>query len=772
MPTLSGVVGRSLGGSAQPAESSSPFIIFPLERNVRVSQFPVPPPNPLESYRPLYTTLEDGSLITSVYKADLFSANSRLFGVGALLTLGAVNVWTCVSYIRRGKVKDKTLFYLLLASQVLLPICFSALLSPFFLSNVDCTIVNIVAVITTELSYAILITGILGLKAYRCLSKSRFILVVVWILQIGIFVLFALDIRKIDSPRRISGSCSTSGTVKFIPVALSLTVLETAFLAFCFAYAVWKSSLYPAAQGRLSIAISEKPPTGMEAEPSIFGQNPNPGTIRQRGWWDYVPRAPPSDAGSIRQGATGQTDGAGRPSDDSLVKRLRNSVMRLTTSLDINTAGAGPQPTYTRKPSIPTEQPLSQPPRLPQNYKQTSQAILNPNEKSRYSNGGPRHSTNSARSEVSPSARTTSVKSINFAASISGMTDRSSRIDPLQPIPPRTDEQESGQTPLWTEPSKRLPAVLQLRAVIKDEMIYTFVIVLSCVLSAGLSFYRARQNDVVFGPSVWLGANWAAISLLVMLTFSRVVRRHERDAILQSPSAFGGLFAANTALARRRRDALAFTRTASIVHSTASESGATRRRRLQRRSSWDYALTDGRIYAASLFDDNASLRRQEGLRAWEEEKAQRRMKELQNENPFADFHDIAGFGGYEEYDEEEEYGGRKSGEGPLGVEELMLDTDSIDRRGYSLQKPMIASPWTESPFTYVDGPGSTGSADVTPNGLRPHALNPFTRPSPTSPFDSGATLTNRRGSDIAVPEKALWNGEDHERPQFLQPTSN
>ena len=139
LPTLSSPVARALESSVIASSSNPPFVIFPLERTIRVSQFPTPLPNPLSSYRPTYTSLEDGSLLTSLYKADLYSANSRLFGIGALLTLGAINVWTCVSYIRRGKVKDKTLFYLLLASQILLPVCFFALLSPFFLSNVNCT---------------------------------------------------------------------------------------------------------------------------------------------------------------------------------------------------------------------------------------------------------------------------------------------------------------------------------------------------------------------------------------------------------------------------------------------------------------------------------------------------------------------------------------------------------------------------------------------------------------------------------------------------------
>lgn len=749
-------VARALGAATIASDEDSPAIIFPLERNIRISQFPSPFPSPLISYRPAYTTLEDGSLLTSVYKADLYSANSRLFGIGALLTLGAINVWTCVSFIRRGKVKDKTLFYLLLASQLLLPVCFFALLSPFFLSNVNCTIVNTVAVIATEASYAILISGILGLKAYRCLSKSKFILVVVWVLQSAVFVLFAFDIRGIDSPRRISGSCSTDGKLKFMPIALILTVVETLFLGLCFLYAVWKSSLYPAAQGRLSIAISEKPPTIRDEDVHDPVGNPNTfAATRQRGWWDYVPRAPPSDTGSVRAAPV-------RTSDDSLVKRLRNSVMRLTTSMDLASGPGFPQQqaAYNRKPSIPTEYPISQPPR-PQHTSRPSHVL---SEKSRMSTvederrGALDPSRRGARnSEIAPSARTTSVKSILFAPSVAGMTDRSSKIDPLQPLPRKEGQEEAPKENEWD--SKKLPTVFQLRAVIKDEMIYTFIIMLSCMLSAGLAIFRAKQNDVVFGPSVWLGANWAAISLLVMRSFSRVVRRHERDAILQSPTAYGSPSEFVTALARRRRDALALAaRTeSSIFAPLPGDPAESKRRKLARRSSWDHATSDTRVrhgYTQSLFEDNASLRRREGLRAWDEEKERRKLRELESENPFADFEDIAGFG-YEQ---------RKSGEGPLGVEELMLDNDSIYRRGLPLQKPMTASPWTESPFTYV-GTGSNPPASY--DGERRRSIGPM-----SSPFDPGYSL-GRRLSDVSLPPPAaIAEPNERERQRYLQPSLN
>ena len=95
--------------------------------------------------------------------------------------------------------------------------------------------------------------------------------------------------------------------MKYTPAAIVLTVIE-AFLigifcesqspchrgqvgAYCplVLYAVWKSSLYPVAQGRLSIALSVAPnPEGGLSPTHATTEDEN---IR-RGWWDYVPQAP------------------------------------------------------------------------------------------------------------------------------------------------------------------------------------------------------------------------------------------------------------------------------------------------------------------------------------------------------------------------------------------------------------------------------------------------------------------------------------------------
>ena len=95
--------------------------------------------------------------------------------------------------------------------------------------------------------------------------------------------------------------------MKYAPTAVILTVLEAFLIGLCcefrspcfrcyigaycssVLYAVWKSSLYPVAQGRLSIALSVTP--NPESGPSPAHGTPEDENIR-RGWWDYVPQAP------------------------------------------------------------------------------------------------------------------------------------------------------------------------------------------------------------------------------------------------------------------------------------------------------------------------------------------------------------------------------------------------------------------------------------------------------------------------------------------------
>jgi len=257
-----------------------------------------------------------------------------------------------------------------------------------------------------------------------------------------------------------------------------------------------------------------------------------------------------------------------------------------------------------------------------------------------------------------------------------------------------------------------------------------------------------------------------AVSLLVMHTFSKVVKRHERDAILQSTSAYSGpllskndfgLNVAAIAVARRRRDALALARDGSFGL-LPQEVQSHRQRKPARRSSWDSVSGTGQ--SLHLFADNASLRRQEGLRAWEQEKE--RQRERQNlEDPFSDFHLLAKVGVSD--GEGGDVVGRKRDEGPLGAEELALDSESI-HRGMVLQEPVIVSRWGEAPFIHVDfgAQEANNAASTAIDGERDLISG---RRRSISPLQIEAGI-GRRGSTASTP-----SNEDGDRPRFFQPFS-
>lgn len=115
-----------------PLSTSIPILIFPS--SITASTSP--------SYIPTYHALPDGSLLTPLYTEDLIESNARLFGGSALLTLFIINVWIAATFLRRAQlssIKDKSLFYLLLASQVMGPVAFASLLVPFFSRSANCT---------------------------------------------------------------------------------------------------------------------------------------------------------------------------------------------------------------------------------------------------------------------------------------------------------------------------------------------------------------------------------------------------------------------------------------------------------------------------------------------------------------------------------------------------------------------------------------------------------------------------------------------------------
>jgi len=145
-PTVPTVPFPSSSRTGQPTSATTPR---PDENSTSIIPSPLATAAPSIYYIPItippmpYTTLSDGSLLTSLYTEDLAISNVRLFGGSALLTLFIINVWIATTFLRRAQlsfIKDKTLFYLFLASQVMGPVAFASLLAPFFSRSADCTV--------------------------------------------------------------------------------------------------------------------------------------------------------------------------------------------------------------------------------------------------------------------------------------------------------------------------------------------------------------------------------------------------------------------------------------------------------------------------------------------------------------------------------------------------------------------------------------------------------------------------------------------------------
>jgi len=90
---------------------------------------------------------------------------------------------------------------------------------------------------------------------------------------------------------------------------------------------------------------------------------------------------------------------------------------------------------------------------------------------------------------------------------------------------------------------KFVPNIRLFQKVIKDELMYTTFITATCVVVAVLAVIGVNFKN---GLTVtgWIALNWSIISLLAIHSFGRVVRRHERDALLQHPFTCDALFRA------------------------------------------------------------------------------------------------------------------------------------------------------------------------------------------------------------------------------------
>lgn len=114
-------------------------VAVPIHTTLIVDVFPNPLPSPIMEYRPSWAVTDDGSMITSVYRVATGNDHTRIVLMGFLLCLFLRNVLVAIDYLRRGRARDKTLFYLLLASQLFGPVAFISIIVGILSPTASCT---------------------------------------------------------------------------------------------------------------------------------------------------------------------------------------------------------------------------------------------------------------------------------------------------------------------------------------------------------------------------------------------------------------------------------------------------------------------------------------------------------------------------------------------------------------------------------------------------------------------------------------------------------
>ncbi|KAJ7783561.1 hypothetical protein DFH07DRAFT_995789 [Mycena maculata] len=116
----------------------------------------------------------------------------------------------------------------------------------------------------------------------------------------------------------------------------------------------------------------------------------------------------------------------------------------------------------------------------------------------------------------------------------------SSRHDTIleQPLNSSVEPGARYHTPTsFTSLSRIIPRMELFYKVMKDELYYTTTITATTVVLALLLVFGVNfENNL--DMTGWVAANWAVISILVIHSFGRVIRRHEKDALFQHPSAW------------------------------------------------------------------------------------------------------------------------------------------------------------------------------------------------------------------------------------------
>ncbi|KAG2129909.1 hypothetical protein DEU56DRAFT_973482 [Suillus clintonianus] len=354
-----------------PTPSSSPQSQIVIQLNtiltIAAADFPhfYPSDLPTQAFQPVYNIFNDGSLVAPPFFDDLCTTYLALVIIACLFTVFARNIYTSIAFIWSGKVRKKSLLYTVFFSQLLAIPALLPLLIAQFHPAFDCQLILRVTVASGGISLSLLvrstnhfsipsylistqITGILGVKAYRCLDNSRLVLVVLAALRSAALVLLALDLVSLRSHRSLAGRCyrpSDSISYAFI----ILLFVESFFVCLCFLYAVWKSNGSAAVRGRITVSLSlddvADPPLDTRKESIESHKTAN----SRRGWWDYVSTVDHPGPLSPRSRRTQSLT-----HDPTILMGARDGLFKFRTGERVRDAENVPS-----RPPLPTEFPLT-----------------------------------------------------------------------------------------------------------------------------------------------------------------------------------------------------------------------------------------------------------------------------------------------------------------------------------------------------------------------------------------------------------------------------
>ncbi|KAI9572832.1 hypothetical protein HD554DRAFT_1374334 [Boletus coccyginus] len=438
---------------ARPSQPSP--VVVHLSTALTISDFPAfyPDADP-DAFRPIYYALPDGSLLAPPLRRDLTTNSVLLLITGCLLSVFLRNLGMAAIYLCRGKIKKKGLLYTIFLSQLLGPIAIIPIIVAQFTTSANCAVILRITFLACGLSLSLLVTGVFGVKAYRCLDNNRLVSTALVALRTAGTVVLILDMIDIHTLRTLSGhllvfplhsSCSCLPSSCSFPHASSMQCGNH--------MGRWRSVV------RISVPLSLDEVT--DSLPTTEGAD----SVRNRRGWLHTdhfstsPKTPPLS----RQPSIPST-----PRDES---QGTHTFHTETTTRNSERPAPIPSTTHTHTPA-----PRSWTVRMP-----TPTDSLHP----------------PARVATPPTFSTRS---------------------PISRFP------------------RYIPRMSLFREVMRDELCYTAITAAFTVVSATMTLVGVKSANGI-DATIWVTFDWAVISLLVMHSFGRAIRRHEDESLLLHPSA-------------------------------------------------------------------------------------------------------------------------------------------------------------------------------------------------------------------------------------------